>query len=84
MIEQVKPKPNQQVVEMLESLIEEAKEGRIQSLAVAGVYSDCATFNCFDGNYYPASLIGEIRILERDVVDLCVDTRRKPMWEYCE
>tara|TARA_Y100000780_G_scaffold112139_1_gene101293 strand:- start:1167 stop:1424 length:258 start_codon:yes stop_codon:yes gene_type:complete len=80
---ELKPIPNQELVGMLESLVEEAKTGSIQSAAVCVVKSNCATGNCFVGDYYPASLIGELRILERDLVDLCVDTRLKPMPEFC-
>lgn len=83
-VKEVKSNQNPAVVEMLENLLEQAKLGEIQSLAIAGLSPSAESFNCFVGDYYPIALIGELRILERDVVDLCVDTRRKPAWEFCE
>lgn len=81
---EVKPTPNQDIIDMLEGLLEEAKSGRIQAISIAGVYSGCATFNCFVGGFRPVSLLGEMRLLERDVVDCCTQVRRQPAWEFCE
>jgi hypothetical protein len=83
-LKEVKPEPNQTLINMLESLVKEAKSGRIQSAAVCAVYSNAVTGNCFVGKYCPTALVGELRTLERDIIDLCIETRRKPLWECCE
>ncbi len=82
-MEEVKSSPNSRIVGLLEDLLEHAKLGKLQGVAVAGVEDSCSTFNCFAG-YYPIYLLGEIRVLERDLMDLQVDIRRKPVWEVCE
>lgn len=75
--------PNQKVVQMLEELLEEAKKGEIQSLAVAGYRNDATSFNCFSLTEVMVTLT-EISILHRDVMDCCVSLRRQPLWEFCE
>lgn len=83
-ISEIKSQPNQELIDMLESLVENAKSGRMQSAAVCVVNDDCSVGNCFVGSYFPTALIGELRVLERDIIDICIDTRRKPLWECCE
>lgn len=83
-VTEVKKSTNKETIDILEDMLERAKSGDIQSIAVAAVTNSCQTLNCFSGDYYPMSLIGELRVLEREVIDLCVDTRRKPAWEFCE
>ena len=77
-------KPSQVIIDILKEMLERAESGSVQAIAIAGVTGNGESFNCFDGEVYPMSLIGELRVLEREVIDLCVDTRRKPAWEYCE
>lgn len=84
MVTEVKPKVNQEVVEMLEDLLDCAKKGEIQGIAVAGAYNNAVTFNCFSPGGYTMALLGEHRVLERDMIDCKVVIRRAPMWEYCE
>lgn len=67
---EVKPQVNTHVVEMLEELLEEAKRGEIQGLAVAGATHNAATFNCFVLGGHVRALLGEHRVLERDMIDL--------------
>lgn len=83
-LSELRPTPNDELVKMLESLVERAKSGEMQSAAVCIVNSDCSVGNCFVGSFHPIALVGELRVLERDIIDICVDTRRKPLWEYCE
>lgn len=83
MVNEVKAEVNKEVVDILKSLLDEAETGLIQGVAVAGIHSDAATFNVFS-SYMPMHLLGELRVLERDMMDLHIDCRRKPCWEYCE
>lgn len=83
-VEEIKSKPQEMVIKLLEKRLEEAKNGNIQSIVIVGVCGDGSVFNCFDGSYYPSALIGEMRITERDLIDCCVDIRRQVAWEYTE
>jgi len=61
------------VVAMLEDLLSMAKAGKIVSCAAALVTAD----GCTGNNYTigsPILLIGELRILERELIDAAVDT----------
>ena len=57
MVNKVKAKVNKEVVKVLKSLLNDAETGLIQGVAVAGVYSDAATFNVFS-SYMPMHLLG--------------------------
>ena len=81
---EIKPQVNTHIVEMLEGLLKGAKRGEIQGAAVAGVRPDGTTFNYFALGGHVMALLGEHRVLERDMIDGNVDIRRAPMWEYCE
>lgn len=81
-ISEVNPKTRQNIVEMLKSLLVDAEKGEIQSLAVAGVNYDASTFNVFDTHYAVATVLGELRVLERDIIDLRVDIRKNISWDY--
>lgn len=84
MVEEIKAKPNQDIIEMLQVLLDAAKSGELQSVAVAAVYSDARTGNAFCAGFYPVNLLGELQCLQRDVMDCNVDIRRAPLWEFCE
>ena len=83
-IKEAPNKPNPEVIELLEDLLKKAKDGEIVTVAFAGVVKNNCSFNSFVGDYYPMSLIAELRVLERDVIDCCIDTRRKVCWEFTE
>jgi hypothetical protein len=74
-LHEVKPVINQELVEMLELLIERARSGDIVGAAVATVHSDASTGNCFSMLDRPITMIGELAILQRDIIDCNVDTR---------
>jgi len=76
--------PNENIISILKDMLNRAEEGKIQAIAIAVINDDCTTSNVFDGNYFPLSLIGQLRILERDVIDICCDTRRKVDWNFVE
>ena len=83
-IKEIKKYVDEDTVGILKDMLSRAESGDIQSIAIAGVTNSAENFNVFSGSYYPISLIGELRVLEREIIDLCVDTRRKPAWEFCE
>ena len=66
---------NQEIIEMLEDQLNEAKQGRILSIAVVGVSTDATTYSYYSAKRYPVTLIGEIRLLERDIIDTEIDLR---------
>ncbi len=65
---------NQDLIAMLEGLLEWAKTGDITSAAIVMKMSDGSTANCFDASC-PILLLGEMRAMERDILDICVDGR---------
>lgn len=83
-VSEIKNKPNQEIIDILKDVLDRAESGNIQSIAIAGVTGNAQTLNVFSGAVEPIALIGELRVLEREIIDLCVDTRRKPAWEFCE
>jgi hypothetical protein len=78
-MQEVKAKPRQDVVEMLEELLREAKSGELQGVAIAGAMRNCQTFNCFITGGYTMAMVGEIHILARDVIDCEVEIRHSPV-----
>lgn len=66
---------DQAIISILEEWLRMAKDGEIVSLALAGVLHDNATCNSFSAPISPVSLLGELQILQRDVLDICIDTR---------
>jgi len=76
----IKPEVNEELVFMLSKALEMAKSGELQSAALATWFSDGKSGNCFTG-YMPLALIGELRVMERDIIDCNVTTRRNPIWD---
>lgn len=60
---------------MAEELLEAVKKGGVIGVAIATVNSDATTANCFLARR-PISLIGELEVLKRDVIDCHVDLRK--------
>ena len=77
-VKEIKPQPNQTVIRMLKDALELAESGEIQSLVMLGVRSDACTFNVFCADWHPIALLGELRVTERELIDECVDIRRRP------
>ena len=85
-MESVNPKPNQIVIEQLEEMMEEARSGKIQSMAGVVCFSHLQS-----GHFYSASdnfsimvLLGEIEVLKREFMDNHVQLTRLAAPEYCE
>ena len=73
-ISEVMTRPDENLIALLEGALSRARAGEIVGAAIAEACSDGATQNVFYAAY-PVRLIGELRILERDIIDLEIDTR---------
>ncbi len=71
-------KPNDEIVELLESLLKDAKAGDIQGIAIAGITGDSMSFNTFGPGYYAMALFAEIHVMARDLMDCCIEIRKPP------
>ncbi len=76
-------KVDDDAINILQNLLDDAKAGKIASFAFVGCRNNGDGFNCFTGNYYPIAMIGELRILERDLMDTCVNLRKNVSWDCC-
>lgn len=76
-IAEIKPEPNEIIIEMLKDALEAAESGNIQSLVMIGANNDASTFNVFCANWSTMAVLGELRVTERDLIDLHVDIRRR-------
>ena len=83
-IKEIGKAPNETVIKLLEDLLHRANSGDLQAIAIAGTTGDGSVLNCFSAEYYTMSLLGELRLLERDLIDLCCETRRQVAWEFVE
>ena len=69
-------KPNQDLIERLETMLEQAKRAEILSMAyIVGLPGGLTGSGWINGPYSVISSLGELRILERDMIDCLVDTR---------
>jgi len=66
---------NKDVVRCLEDILEMAKNGEVQAVAIAGVGSDSNGLNVYSGDWYPIHLLGELSILQREIMDSNIDLR---------
>ena len=46
-MQEIKQKPNKHLIDMLERVLDRAKTGEIQGIAIAGAHYNAVTFNCF-------------------------------------
>jgi hypothetical protein len=64
----INQKPDPDVIEMCEKLLDEAKEGKIQGLAVATVEADRTFGTAFEvGGGAVLSLMGAVTLLQHDL-----------------
>lgn len=76
MIEEIKPYINQALIEHLENLLEDAKRGDIVGIGYALLMSQHRTGNGWVGaDKGVMSMLGELRALEHDFVQLNIDLR---------
>jgi len=77
-VDLVKNEPKQDVIDTLEGLLERAKTGEIRSLA-AIIVRGGTTGNLWAGmDEDNMAVIGELRVLERDLIDSLVEIRVNP------
>lgn len=68
------PEVSEALVEMLEDALKCAKSGEFTGLAYAATDRHGNTYSAFILNQ-PVTIIGELRVLERDIIDECVKLR---------
>lgn len=71
----VKPKPNQEVIKLLQQMLDMANTGELQGVAIAGALTGNKTCNAFVEGGNGFALLAEITVLNRDFMDLTVDLR---------
>lgn len=81
-LNEVKNKPNKITINILEDALKRAKKGDIQSVVIFGSDSEGYTFNQMNISSYAMQLLGELRLLERDIVDIYCDIRKDISWDY--
>lgn len=60
-------------IEILENILDEVKEGKVCSIALAFVYNNATSGNVFSEGS-PLTLVGELECLKREILDT-IDTR---------
>ena len=76
MVEPVDLKQQSQAcIDVLEDLLELAKQGEVLSIAAVFAGPSAVTGNVFHCHARPVAILGEVRLLERDIIDVCTDTR---------
>ena len=78
--------PREQVIAVLEEMLEWARNGELQSVALAGVLADDNTIRNFDiGETAPTTqLIGALSLLQKDVADAAENEDEDEEEEYYE
>jgi len=69
-------KPNNCIIGLLEHALKDAKDGEIISIAIAYTFNDGYTSSGFHAPDRVMALLGEITVLERDIMDICVTSRK--------
>lgn len=69
---------------MAKDILKRAKSGEIQSIVAFGTDENGDTWNQFNVIRDAMTLIGESRLVERDLIDLNCETRKNVSWECCE
>lgn len=67
--------PVADVIDALEELLEEAKKGELRGLIYVGSLQNgfCTQGTVLGDGAYIVTLLGQLRILEREYIDNCVD-----------
>lgn len=75
-----KPGPCQPLVDVLRDLLSRAEAGELQFIALAGSVTGGATLSAVAGMPYSVmAVIGEVRVLERHLIDDYVEPYAEPM-----
>ena len=73
MVAEIKTKPNKVVIEILKDLLARAESGNIHGIAVIVEHSgySASIFSVYD----PVKALGELAVLQRDIIDTQIDLR---------
>jgi len=74
-------KVNKNAISVIENILERAKAGEVQSIIALGVDGEGNCWNQFGIDSKALILLGELRLVERDLIDLFLDTRVAPGFE---
>jgi len=78
MIEEIKKQPSQEIVDYLERLLSEAKDGTLQSIALAILFNDASSDNGWAGmGKNNIKVIGELTILKQLITDQYVQQQKE-------
>lgn len=74
-------KPDQEVIELLQALLDEAEAGRLQSIAIVTSYGNYLTGNGWAGmDKNSTAILGELAALQHDIINSgFVSLRRQPI-----
>lgn len=67
--------PNQDVIDILNEQLELAKNGEIQSIAIASIMVWERSSNTFCALFDPIGLIGQLEVLKREIMDTSINLR---------
>jgi len=67
--------PVPEVINCLNEMLELANSERLRSIAIAGVLSNSESCNAWAGRHQPITLLGELLVVERELMDAQVDMR---------
>lgn len=59
--------PNQETIHYLEQLLQQAKEGKLQTIAATGLLVDNAVISCLSNPVQPFVLLGALKVLSDTV-----------------
>lgn len=71
---EIKKEPDPLVIGIIRDLLERAMTGDVVAIAAVTVNSDGTTSDVFGGGY-PVRLIGGLRIIESEIIDMEVEKR---------
>ena len=69
-------KNDEHIIQILEGAIEDVKSGEVVSLAVACTFKSGDTKSGFCALDAVMTLLGELTVLQRDIMDRCVESRK--------
>lgn len=74
-------KPDEEVINLLEDILEQAKKGEIQSVALVYSWGNMWTNNAWAGmNKNNMAIIGEAACLQQELLDCFTNKRKMPIF----
>ena len=71
----IKPLVDEDLVRVLQQAMDMAKAGELEGFAFAGTTCDGGSVNLFHCHTRVMQLLGEVAVLQRDIMDLKIDLR---------